>query len=72
MLGLRLSRRRAIGRFFSVFFTRFPMCAHDHRPQDFTRYRHRWEMPLIRLCALVSIGVLILGPGVYSADEGRC
>ena len=46
------------------------MCAHDPRPQDFTRYRHRWEMPLIWLCALITIAAVILGLGIFSVDEG--
>ncbi|RCW79995.1 M48 family metallopeptidase [Paracoccus lutimaris] len=46
------------------------MCAHDPRPQDFTRYRHRWEMPLIWLCALITIAAVILGLGIFAVDEG--
>ncbi len=46
------------------------MCA-DHRPaDDFTRYRHRWEMPLIWLSALITIATVVIGLGVVAVDEG--
>ncbi len=35
------------------------MCADHHRADDFTRYRHRWEMPLLWLSALIAMIVTV-------------
>ena len=35
------------------------MCADHHSRNDFTRYRHRWEMPLIWVSAVLTVWSMV-------------
>lgn len=46
------------------------MCADHHSRNDFTRYRHRWEMPLIWVSAVVTVATVLLGLAIIAVDQG--
>lgn len=46
------------------------MCADHHPRNDFTRYRHRWEMPLIWVSAVVTVATVLLGLAIIAVDQG--
>ena len=47
------------------------MCSdHSHIPiRDYRRYRHRWEMPMIWLSVLITVGALCFAMGVVWIDS---
>ena len=47
------------------------MCAHDDRPKEFTRFRHRWEMPMIWFSAILTGLALLMALGVLAIDDGK-
>ncbi len=44
------------------------MCSESNDPRHFTRFRHRWEMPMIWLSAFITIVALFAGVGVMVVD----
>lgn len=45
------------------------MCSHSPQAHDFTRFRHRWEMPMIWLSCLITLIALAAALGVFWADS---
>ena len=45
------------------------MCAHGHEAKDFTRFRHRWEMPMIWLSFIITVVTLVFTSTVYWFDN---
>lgn len=45
------------------------MCSHASQAHDFTRFRHRWEMPMIWLSCLITLMALAAALGVFWADS---
>lgn len=45
------------------------MCSHSSQGHDFTRFRHRWEMPMIWLSCLITLMALAAALGVFWADS---
>ncbi|MBA4492009.1 M48 family metallopeptidase [Paracoccus sp. S1E-3] len=47
------------------------MCSNPTTPQNnFTRFRHRWEMPMIWLSAAITFGALLGALAIFMADTG--
>ncbi|MFV0410725.1 MAG: M48 family metallopeptidase [Paracoccus sp. (in: a-proteobacteria)] len=47
------------------------MCSHSSaQNHDFTRFRHRWEMPMIWFSALITFATLFAAIGLLTLDDG--
>lgn len=47
------------------------MCSESpENPHDFTSFRHRWEMPLIWLSAIITFGALAAAITLLALDDG--